>query len=95
MVRSNLPDALPRDPKRAIFTTSQSITMTPDTSANLQLFLDAYREVGEFYLLPAVITNGVPELMPELATLKHDISIKDAASVGERDIEAMELRRRG
>lgn len=54
-----------------------------------------HREVGEFYLLPAVIADGAPELMPELAILKSDISIKDAANVGERDIEAMELRRRG
>jgi hypothetical protein len=32
--------------------------------------------------------------MSELAILKRNISIKDAASVGEREIEAMELRRR-
>jgi hypothetical protein len=94
MVRSKLPDALPRDPKRAILTVSQSIIMTPDSDRNLQLFLDAYQEVGEFYLLPAVFGNGVPEVIPELAILKRNISIKDAANVGERDIEAMELRRR-
>jgi hypothetical protein len=94
VVSSKLPDALPRDPKRAILTVSQSITMTPDSDQNLKLFLDAYQEVGEFYLLPAVLVNSVPELMPELTILKRNISIKDAASIGERDIEAMELRRR-
>lgn len=95
MVRSKLPDALPSDPRRAIFTASQSITMTPDSSTNLQMFLDAYKEAGEFYRLPAVITNGVPHLMPELAIIKRDISVKDAANIDERDIEGRELRRRG
>jgi hypothetical protein len=95
MVTSKLPDAAERDPKLAIFTTCRTITMTPDSPANLQHFLDAYRDVGAFYLLPTVIVDGALELMPELAILKHDISIKDAASIGRRDIEVMGLRTRG
>jgi hypothetical protein len=50
MVRSKLPDDLPRDPRRAILTVSQSITMTPDSDRNLQLFLDAYQEVRVLFV---------------------------------------------
>jgi hypothetical protein len=74
---------------------SRSMTMTPDSATNLQQFLHAYGQFGEFYLLPAVITDGAPEVMQELALLKRHISVKDAASVGEHDVEAMALWRRG
>jgi hypothetical protein len=94
MVTSRLPNAEERDPKQAILTASRSMTMTPDSATNLQGFLDAYQQTGAFYLMPAVITNGAPELMRELALVKRHISVKDAASVGGDDIEGMALRMR-
>jgi len=38
--------------------------------------------------------NGTPELMHDLAIVKRYISVKDAAAVGENDIEVMALRQR-
>jgi hypothetical protein len=95
LVTSKPPDADERDLHQSIVIASRSMTMTPDSVTNLQQFLDAYEQSGEFYLLPAVITNGAPELMLDLALLKRRVSVKDAASVGEHDIETMALRRRG
>jgi hypothetical protein len=95
LVTSKFPNASERDPKQTILTVSRTLTMTPDSATNLQQFLEAYRRSGAFYLLPAVITDGVPEVMPELGFLKRHISVKDAASVGEHDIEVMALRKRG
>jgi hypothetical protein len=92
LVTSKFPNAEESGPKQIILTASRSMTMTPDSGANLEGFLDAYEQSGSFYLLPAVIGDGVPEPMPELALAKRHISVKDAASIGEHDIEAMALR---
>jgi hypothetical protein len=47
---------------------------------------------GKFvYLLPAVIKNAEPELTPDLALLKRQLSVKDASNVDENDIESMAL----
>jgi hypothetical protein len=93
LITSKYPDANDRDPNQLIVTASRSITMTANSKQNLQRFLDAYYQFGEFYLLPAVITDGVPEVIGQLALLKRHISVKDAASVGDRDIEIMAIRR--
>jgi hypothetical protein len=95
LVTSKFPNASERDPKQTILTVSRSLTMTPDSATNLQQFLEAYQQSGAFYLLPAVITDGVPEVMPELGLLKRHSSVKDAASVSEHDIEVMALRKCG
>ncbi len=45
--------------------------------------------------MPAVLTEkGTPKLIPELAILKRDMSVKDAATVGENDLEIMALQPR-
>jgi hypothetical protein len=93
LITSKHPDADERDPNQLIVTASRSTTMTPDSAMNLERFLEFYRQVGEFYLLPAVITNGVPTVIQELALLKRQISVKDAANVSDQDIEGMVVRR--
>src|SRR5258708_23114918 len=71
MVTSKLPDAGERDPQQTVLISSRSMTMTPDSATNLEGFLDAYERSGEFYLLPAVIRNGEPELMHDVASLSR------------------------
>jgi hypothetical protein len=71
--------------------TSRSMTMTPDDATNLRNFLDAYRRVGEFFILPGVIENGELACVKEVALLKRQLSVKDAAEVGKHDPEAMAL----
>jgi hypothetical protein len=94
LITSKHPNADERDdPNQLIVTASRSMTMTPDSATNLERFLEFYRQFGEFYLLPAIITSGVPTVIQELALLKRQISVKDAASVGDHDIEAMAVPR--
>lgn len=91
LITSKLPPENERDPDQLIVTANRSMTMTPESGINLQRFLDAYDEFREFYVMPAVLVNGVPEVMQDLAVLKRHISVKDAKAVGEHDIEMMAL----
>jgi hypothetical protein len=94
LVTSKRPDTNANEAKKAIVT-SRSMTMEPENSANLSRFLEAYEKCGEFYLMPAVASSdGAPEILHGLAILKRHISIKEAAKVGQHDIEAMGLRNR-
>jgi hypothetical protein len=94
LITSRLPEPGERDPTQLIVVANRSMTMTPDSPTNLQRFLDAFHQFGAFCIMPAVIVNGVPDMMKDVAILKRAISVKDAANVGEHDIEAMALRRR-
>jgi hypothetical protein len=71
------------------------MTMTPDSAVNLERFLEMYRTYGMYFILPAIIRNGEPELVTELALAKRGLSVKDATSVQEHEIEMTALRIRG
>jgi hypothetical protein len=94
LVTSYVTESERRDPSQSIFMTSRSMTMTPESPANLERFLATYEQAGAFCIMPAVIVNGTPEMLSEVAILKRKISVKDAASVGERDLEIMAIRPR-
>ncbi|SDR60989.1 hypothetical protein SAMN05519103_07242 [Rhizobiales bacterium GAS113] len=101
MVTSRLPEEAERKPDQTFVVANRSITMEPQNDVNLDRFLHLYQRWGAFYLMPAVLAGvGEPELLTELAIPKRTLSIKEAADVGEGDIEAMALgarqrRRRG
>jgi hypothetical protein len=94
LVTSYLTESERLDPDHSIVMTSRSMTMTPESPANLERFLAAYEQAGAFCIMPAVIVNGIPEMLSEVAILKRRISVKEAASVGERDLEIMAVRPR-
>ena len=71
------------------------MTMTPDTTVNLQRFLDSYQNFGGYYLLPAVIKDGRPVPISGLAMIKRALTVKDASEVQENDIENVALQIRG
>jgi hypothetical protein len=71
------------------------MTMTPDTAVNLQRFLDSYQNYGGYYLLPAVMKDGQPVPISELALIKRALAVKDASEVRENDIENIALQMRG
>ena len=74
----------------------RSLTMEPNDSVNLERFLKHYRQIRAFLLMPGVLaTSQKPELVRNLALLKRNLSVKEAASVGEHDMEAIALRIRG
>ena len=77
---------------------TRSLTMTPESSRNLDMFLEMYEKFGVFFILPGILSaegNGEPELFIDLAILKRGLSVKFAKDVGEHDIEALALRIRG
>ena len=74
---------------------TRSMTMTPNTSVNLQRFLDSYQNYGGYYLLPAVMRDGQPVPISELALIKCVLTVKDASEVRENDIENIALQMRG
>jgi hypothetical protein len=94
LITSKVPPEEDRDPDQLIVTPNRSMTMTPKTDANLERFLAAYREFGTFLLMPAVVVNGIPQPIRDLAIIKRHISVKDAAAVGDHDMEIMALRSR-
>ena len=92
-ISSKLPNVGKRKPDQIIALATRSMTMTPNSDVNLERFLESYHHFGAFYLMPAVLSKkGEPELLFDFAILKHDLTVKLAANVGEHDIEAMALR---
>jgi len=62
-------------------------TMTPDSSQNLDAFLEAYRDVGAYYVAPAVIGHGgqYPERIGEFQILKREVIVREAWEIGRND----------
>jgi hypothetical protein len=92
-ITSKIPAISDRKQGQVLIMASRSKVMEPNSDVNLERFLESYRRAGKFYLVPAVLNStGVPELLFELAILKHSLNVKLAANVGEHDPEAMALR---
>ncbi len=94
LITSKRPDIGEREAHTSFIVSTRSMTMTPDTTRNLDQFLEMYLEFGGYYLLPAVMKNGQPEILRDLGIVKRHLSIKDASDVEEHDIEAIALRQR-
>lgn len=95
LVTSRVPDREEFEPRQALSMATRSMTMTPDTAVNLQRFLDSYQNYGGYYLLPAVMKDGQPVPISELALIKRALAVKDASEVRENDIENIALQMRG
>ncbi|WP_257385055.1 tetratricopeptide repeat protein [Tahibacter caeni] len=72
---------------------SRSLTMEPSDDVNLTRFLDHYRRVGAYLLMPAVLMPGQsPILLKDVYLLKRSLHAKIAADVGPYDLENMFLK---
>lgn len=95
LITSKLPEIDSFKPKQVFTVASRSLVMEPDSDVNLERFLDSYHQFGAFYIMPVFLKDeGSPEFVFDLAILKHSLTVKLAANVGEHDIEAMALRPR-
>jgi hypothetical protein len=61
--------------------------MQPDTGTNLRNFLAEYQKIGSYLLMPAVLNDGKPELLSDVAILKRNLIVKLARDVGPHEIE--------
>lgn len=68
----------------------------PPDDANLERFITARDAAGAYFLAPAVLIDGTPQVMTDLAILKRYLPVVAAADVGRNDVEwtALELVRR-
>lgn len=72
---------------------SRSKTMEPTSSVNLGRFLEDYNRFGCYVIAPAIVSDVVdPWPIENLQILKRNLVIKDAADIGEHDLEKMAFR---
>ena len=80
-------------PDQIVTVATRSLILEPNDDVNLERFLDSYRRVEAFYLMPAVLNDAsAPEFLPNLAILKRNLAVKLADEVKEHDIEVTALR---
>ena len=67
--------------------------MTPETTKNLDSFLEVYRRSGRYILAPAVVRagDGVPDLVTEHVIGKYDLEVRDAWQIGRNDPDILAL----
>lgn len=67
--------------------------MTPETSENLDNFLEVYRRSGRYLLGPAVIEDlrGVPEFLIDSLVGKYELEVREAWMIGTNDPDIMTL----
>src|SRR4030042_2098179 len=60
--------------------------MTPRDSANLDRFLESYKEKKKCILIPGLFgTNGLEAWASKLGILKHELIVRPAWQIGEND----------
>jgi len=77
---------------------TRSMTMEPENSQNLEMFLTQFRRFDAYYLVPAVVTSTAlssSNFFFDLAILKRELVVKRACEVKEHDLEAVALHYRG
>jgi hypothetical protein len=67
--------------------------MTPETTKNLDNFLEVYRRSARYFLAPAVVRPGdeTPDLMTENIIGKFDLEVRDAWEIGINDPDIVAL----
>lgn len=94
MIGANPEVSVPDGTSKLLFMTSRIHTMEPSSGSNLCAFLENYRVVGSFLLMPA-LSHGAsvsPELFFNSGILKHDIQFRDAWEIGPSDPDVAALR---
>jgi hypothetical protein len=89
---------IPKDPgdSRIAMFASRSLTMEPSDDVNLTGFLDHYKKVSAYLLMPMVMVPGQPpQFIDGIYLLKRSLHVKMAADVSPSDLENMFLKLRG
>jgi hypothetical protein len=77
-------------PGNTATTVSRINRMEPSSSANLDRFIDAYRQVGGYLLIPAQIGSSF-SLPPKLYLAKRQLHIRPAWEISENDPDMMAM----
>jgi hypothetical protein len=94
MIGANPEVSVPAGASKLLFITSRIHTMEPSSDSNLRAFVESYRVVGSFLLMPALScgASSPPELFYDSAILKRDLQLRDAWTIGPNDPDAVALR---
>ncbi len=70
-----------------VLTVSRILHMYPSTPKNLDMFLGAYRGVGRYVMVPAIVTDASspPRFLMEHWIMQTNLSVRPAWQVGEHD----------
>ena len=75
------------------------MTVTPDTSVNLDRFMVEYKRAGAYLLIPAILEEGKPEPLMKLSVFKRRLIVKYSDNIRPHDVEVMafpdKMRQRG
>ncbi|SNT02860.1 tetratricopeptide repeat protein [Pseudomonas segetis] len=91
LITSSPPETEEPSNRKAHTIVSRMQTMEAASDANLSRFLGAFKRVGAYLLLPAILKDGQPELLFEMAIMKRKLVVRSATDVGKNDLEVMAL----
>lgn len=80
-------------PDKLVTMVSRINTMYPSSDQNLTRFLRAYEETGVYYLMPALMRDGVVDIIWECGIRKRELHVREAWQVGRHDPDAVGIRR--
>jgi len=89
LVTSNSSAATEEHANKLVAYTGRHLTVTADTSRNLDLFSKAFQSAGEYLLAPAIVSESPVSPVTDVAILKRKFSMRSYHDIGPQDIEAM------
>lgn len=87
LVTSSFGDPSPSD--RIVTSPARIQTLQPETSQNLDRFLEHYNRLGCYFLAPAAFVGDAVEVQRDLMILKRQLPVKRLADIGAMDVEAI------
>ncbi len=83
-------ETIPEGSPKLFFMMSRINTMEPSSDVNLRTFIESYRAVGGYALMPALShgASSPPEMFCDHAILMRHIEIREAWEIGPNDVDA-------
>ena len=89
LVTSSLPSETERRFDNLMMHVGRHMTVTPETSTNLERFLEQYQRIGTYLLLSAILKGSEAKPIVDLGILKNHLSVRNYNDIEPNDIEAM------
>lgn len=80
-------------PSETLMMVTRLHTMTPDSTANIDRFMESYKKYGFYLFAPAFVPKGqtTPEVIIDVGIVKKQIIEKNAWEIGPEDIDDIAL----
>lgn len=90
-IESNLKQG---NPGQRIYNISRINTMEPESSKNLEMFLEQFNNFGMCFLVPAVVSEGasMPDLLIEHSILIRNLNVRYAHEIGQHDHDSVVIK---